>query len=425
MANYLDNPVAQMMYHNALINLSNGSVNEIDREVLSRTPLPSNFIDPYVMQDVEAITAMDLAFTSLTVWIEEAQKTNYFSLHFITLSKLIMDGVTTMARGLATLHAKGEALDRAPMSIQELISIGSYHVRKSHLGVLQTVKSHPEISERLLMNQMKWTNTLLRLYKTREKLDEKPVLLNLVNELDIKSENIPAIEAGITDDQALPPAKESSFSEASALHEPGKYAPLRAYSPACRQNKKANQVRETEPGGQQSPDDSKAKTNEKMTNKQETKESDKSETKLNKTIKSKETENKAPEEENTNSKVPETGGNNNPETEPSQPEQIEPDQSPDSISEADKETPYDPNSFIPMYLQILCNVMKRSLHQPPYTLVFKYGEVKLLLNDKIFLKEKPDIARQLKKLFIAAPPNSSDPYRIPFPDETLLRVKFT
>lgn len=425
MVNKLENPMAQMLYHNALINLSNGNINQIDKEVLSDIPLPSSFIDPYTMQDIEAISAMDLAYTSLTVWIEESKKTNYFSLHFVTLSKLIMDGVTTMARGLATLHAKGEALDRAPMSIQELISIGSYHVRKSHLGVLQTVKSHPEISERLLLNQMKWTNTLLRLYKTKEKLDEKPELRNPANEPNIEAGNFSTIEAGIKEDQALPPAKEPSFPEVSALHEPGNYAPLRAYSPVSRQNKNAKQVQDSAPGGQQTPDDDAAKKNDNTTNEQEATENDIAETKTNETNKSRGTENKEPEAENTNRKIPERGINNNREMEPSLSEYTEPDQVPDSIPEADKETPYDPYSFIPLDLQIMHNVMKRSLEQPPDILIFKYGEIKLLLGDKIFLKEEPDLARQLKQFHASVIQSTTDPHGDPFPDETLLRVKLT
>ena len=80
----------------------------------------------------------------------------------------------TMGRGLVTLYNRGEDLSQAPMQIGDLISVGSYHFRKSYLGVIQTAKSHPEISERLLVNQLSWTNILLRLYKTKEKL-AKPI----------------------------------------------------------------------------------------------------------------------------------------------------------------------------------------------------------------------------------------------------------
>ena len=85
-----------------------------------------------------------------------------------------MKGVTTMGRGLVTLHNRGEDLSAAPMQIEDLISVGSYHFRKSYLGVVQFSAKRPEIGERLLLNQLRWADMLLRLYKTKEKLSEKP-----------------------------------------------------------------------------------------------------------------------------------------------------------------------------------------------------------------------------------------------------------
>ena len=85
-----------------------------------------------------------------------------------------MKGVTTMGRGLVTLHKRGEDLSAAPMQIEDLISVGSYHFRKSYLGVVQFSAKRPEIGERLLLNQLRWADMLLRLYKTKEKLSEKP-----------------------------------------------------------------------------------------------------------------------------------------------------------------------------------------------------------------------------------------------------------
>ena len=161
-------------YQNTLMNLYAGVVGPIDREVLSYSPLPSDIVDPYAAQDVDPANTMNLTYSAMAVWIDEAKKANYFSKHFVTLSKMIMNGTTTMARGLVTMHARGENLGSAPMSIGDLISLSSYHFRKSYLGVIQTAKSQPEISERLLLNQLGWCNTLMRLFKTKEKL-EKPV----------------------------------------------------------------------------------------------------------------------------------------------------------------------------------------------------------------------------------------------------------
>ena len=167
--NLHSDPTMRMMYNDALLDLMAGAVNQIDKEVLSYTPLPDSVIDPYVSQEVQAKAAMELTYSSLSTWIDEAKKASYFTKHFVVLSKMINNGVASMARGLATLHACGEDLSVAPMSVQDLIMVASYHIRKSYLGVMQTSRSHPEIGEQLVLNQLGWTNTLLRLFKTKRR----------------------------------------------------------------------------------------------------------------------------------------------------------------------------------------------------------------------------------------------------------------
>ena len=142
------------MYQDTLTNLYAGVVSAIDREVLSYSPLPSNIVDPYASQDVDPAGTMNMTYSAMVVWIDEAKKADYFSKHFVTLSRMIMNGTTTMARGLVTMYGRGEDLSSAPMSIGDLISLSSYHFRKSYLGVIQTAKSKPEVSERLLLNQL-------------------------------------------------------------------------------------------------------------------------------------------------------------------------------------------------------------------------------------------------------------------------------
>ncbi len=168
--NPFDNPEFGMMYKDALYSLYAGAVMPHEREILAMAPLPTDVVDPFASQDVDPRQIMGFAYNSLVTWIDEAKKANYFSKRFTDLSRLVMKGVMTMGRGLVTLHNRGEDLSQAPMQIGELISVSSYHFRKSYLGVIQTAKSHPEISERLLINQLSWTNLLLRLYKTRDKL---------------------------------------------------------------------------------------------------------------------------------------------------------------------------------------------------------------------------------------------------------------
>lgn len=225
----LQNPMIRLMYENALNDLSNGVVSPVDKHVLSDIPLPPDFVDPYAAEDMEGLAAMNLAYNSLSAWIEEAKKAVHTSCHFLTLSKLIMSGVTAVARGLATLHAMGKPLDQAPMKIEDLISVGSYHIRKSYLGVLQTVKSNPEFSGKLLLNQLSWTNTLMRLYKTKEKLEQAPKIKIEQPVLGTAADKDPGLSNQTTD--ALPENKTKALPEVSPLSQPGRYAPHRAFSP--------------------------------------------------------------------------------------------------------------------------------------------------------------------------------------------------
>ena len=166
--------IKNMMYQDALFSLYAGAVMPHERELLAMAPLPTDIVDPFVSQDVDPRQIMGFAYNSLVTWIDEAKKANYFSKKFTDLSRLVMKGVMTMGRGLVALHNRGEDLAQAPMQIGDLISVSSYHFRKSYLGVIQTASSNPEISERLLINQLSWTNMLFRLYKTKDRL-EKPV----------------------------------------------------------------------------------------------------------------------------------------------------------------------------------------------------------------------------------------------------------
>lgn len=103
-----DNPAISMMYENALHSLYNGIVTPMDREILKDMPLPDDMVDPFASQDVKPLALMNLNYVSLSGWIAEAKKEKYFSERFVQLSKLVMKGVTTMGRGLVTLHRRGE-----------------------------------------------------------------------------------------------------------------------------------------------------------------------------------------------------------------------------------------------------------------------------------------------------------------------------
>ena len=226
--NPFDDPMISTMYQDALQSLYAGAVMPHEREILAIAPLPTDIVDPFASQDVDPRQIMGFAYNSLVTWIDEARKANYFSKHFTDLSKLVLKGVMTMGRGLVTLHNRGEDLSQAPMQIGDLISVASYHFRKSYLGVIQTAKSHPEISERLLLNQLSWTNMLLRLYKTKDKLESGG---------RIQVSGIGSNEEGRSKNEELPDNKadnssffihNSSLPDVAALFEPAGLSAPRA-----------------------------------------------------------------------------------------------------------------------------------------------------------------------------------------------------
>ena len=242
----LDDPSTQIALNIVMNNLTNGHVGDLEKLVLSTAPLPNAFIDGFISQSVEVKTMMDHAYNALSLWIEEAKKANYFHKHFTDLSRMINSGVQSMARGLVTLHALGEDLNQAPMSIDDLINVGSYHFNKSYLGVLQTSAKDPETGFRLLTNQFSWQNTLLRLFRTKEKLEKGAGSLGLgtrgrfqvsgsrcqevdgrtaseVKVLPDSAKNVEAFEPFGMDEV-------SAFSGVSGFSAPAAYAQPRAFS---------------------------------------------------------------------------------------------------------------------------------------------------------------------------------------------------
>ena len=251
MSDYLSSPIRQMMYQNMLANLSNGIISPLDKDIMAFTSLPDSVIDPYIKRETDPLQMMNLTNNALKLWVEESKKASYFTKHFVTLSRMIMNGVATMARGLVTLHMRGEDLDQAPLSIQELISISSCQFRKSYLGVLQTVKSHPEISARLLENQLSWNNTLLKLFKTKEKL-AKPISPAEIMEAKTNDQisdsgdqivpELPQTSAITAQPAELPQSsgleiQEEGLSGFSAFSEPAAYGAVHAYDPMSGEKK--------------------------------------------------------------------------------------------------------------------------------------------------------------------------------------------
>ena len=409
MRTLFNNPAMQMMYENALTGLLNGWVNPIDKTVLSDVPLPPDFVDPYASQGVEAVTAINLAYNALTTWIEEAKKANYFSEHFVSISKLVMNGVTAAAKGLATLHAQGEALDQLPLNIEDLIGVGSYHIRKSYLGVLQTAKSHPDISERLLFNQLKWTDTLMRLYKTRDKLKEAP---------KIKTEQ-PAISTDAAETamlsgetgNILSEASVRSLSEASPLQEPGRYAPHRAYSPIRQKGLRggnaaeANAATAAAPGTNDDSTDAAAlPSNQDRISRCDPQQEEPSERTQN------DPRSSSPGTETTESDGAAGEAKKSPANEEKIKENAENETAghatnlhrPAGPGQQSADFPEDHFSRIPSYKMIMDRVMERSETLPDHAIEFMPDEIEFLLSDPLFVHDHPQLAEKLRQLL--APP---------------------
>jgi len=108
--------------------------------------------------------------------------------------------------------------------------LASYHIRQSYLGVLQTSRSHPEIGEQLLMNQLSWTDTLMRLFKTKDKLSKKAAVIKQDAEITVSGEAAPS-ELKSPDRKELPDGDIQPLAGFSAVTAPGAYGAARAYAP--------------------------------------------------------------------------------------------------------------------------------------------------------------------------------------------------
>ncbi len=442
-----------MMYENALLSLAAGHPLPCDQEILSFSPLPNNLTEPYAAQEADIRQTMTMAYKAMAVWVEEAKKANYFSKRFVQLSKLVMKGVTTMGRGLVSLHNRGETLDEVPMSITDLIGVASYHFRKSYLGVLQTARSHPEISERLLVNQLAWTNMLLRLYKTREKL-EKPAVLpqNTDTAEQLPEENKAAnIGTSANGKKTLPGRRECGFNDIAAFFEPASFSAPHALSSldgsrepvrSGKQKKSesgsrnlpgasetSDQVRKIRPAAETETADKTARKASQNDENLKEREPDPEELNGNKPEISEEpgnTENTPPvldlqNDSETSHSDPEKGENKDSETDPkasaeperprtdfSSPEEIRSVQPPDTPPDTGPYRPPGPGTGggfgpdpwdVPEYIEILQNVYQRSAGSEGNTTVFTYDDLERLVSDPIFRRMEPDLAADIDRLW--------------------------
>ena len=417
--NLLKDPMMSMMYDNALQALYAGNVMPFDRQILALAPLPDDVVDPFAAQNVDPNRIMQFTYQSLSAWIDEAKKANYLSKHFTDLSRLVLKGVNTMGRGLITLHNRGEDLARAPMQIGDLISVASYHFRKSYLGVMQTAASNPEVSERLLLNQLSWTNMLLRLYKTKDKLETAVRLQHSAENTD--NGKLPGGASSSTmmntaEDNTvlLHSASETPFSDVDALFEPSALSAPRALSSFDSRKKAAlceHENRSAVARDRERQDDAE-KTNQQDAGKQtagsgtqengsaqkngeeiKNPESGKPETgdelpvpeeegnckEEEKTADEEKTENRGPV---TGKEVPDTG------------EEIRP----DAEGDPDDEAFPDPEGDLPPYLNILQNVFARGQDPENGTITFTEYEMLFLSADPEFNRFYPETAAEFRSI---------------------------
>jgi len=430
----MDGNSSQLFYQSALNGLETGILMPWDRQLLSVSPLPDSVIEPFTTKEMpDVLSSMKMTYDAMVIWIEEAKKINYFSKRFVQLSRMVMNGVTTMARGLITLHGRGEDLNESPMSIKDLLDVASYHFRKSYLGVLQTSRSHPEIGERLLMNQIGWNNILMRLFKTRDKLAApvKAAVCNAKSESIESSESRDCLNTSVQSGKdeavkALPASDSRAYSAPSAFAEPGAYSAPRAFSSydkaSSGSGKKNPAVVQKNEMTEENPDErkeiekkiEKVETSDSLTEKVKTArksgESDEQSgqpetderTQANPETAEKGNpaeadekihENPDPQESGTgDQEVPEESGEHlsegNPVEEPIA--ALEPDP-PDSLSPG-------PDGSIPGYLKILQDIYARSDDSDSGTFTMSFDEIRYLASDPEFGLIYPEAAAEMKSL---------------------------
>ncbi len=129
---------------------------------------------PDEVKRISCLETLRATTENLKRWLKDGMEENRFGLPFVQTTKMIMDAVTTIGRGLVTLHVLGEDLSEAPMQIGELLDIAGFHFKKCSDGVRVSAGVNPTVCTRLFTCQLRWQNLIFRLYRTEEFLS-KPV----------------------------------------------------------------------------------------------------------------------------------------------------------------------------------------------------------------------------------------------------------
>ena len=185
--------------------LATGMICPTDRQMLSLRYLPDECGQPFEALRTKASEALDHTNSILRLWLERGKRANRFTEEYVKISRKIEKMVTTMGRGLITLHMQGEDLSKAPVSIEDLLDIASFHFNKSCNGAKAAAESNPKVFERLMINQLRWLNMLLRLERTRDKLNEKVIPGKMVPVTGGKSEQLPSAGAAFKQLEGVAP----------------------------------------------------------------------------------------------------------------------------------------------------------------------------------------------------------------------------
>lgn len=122
---------------------------------------------------LSCLETMKMTAENLKSWLKPGMEESRFGVPFVQVSKMILNAVTTMGRGLVTLHVMGADLSEAPMQIGELLDIAGFHFKKCAEGVKVSAGVNPTVCTRLFACQLRWQDLIFRLYRTEEYL-KKP-----------------------------------------------------------------------------------------------------------------------------------------------------------------------------------------------------------------------------------------------------------
>ena len=126
---------------------------------------------PDEVKRISCLETLRATTENLKRWLKDGMEENRFGIPFVQTTKMIMDAVTTIGRGLVTLHVLGEDLSEAPMQIGELLDIAGFHFKKCSDGVRVSAGVNPTVCTRLFTCQLRWQNLIFRLYRTQARLE--------------------------------------------------------------------------------------------------------------------------------------------------------------------------------------------------------------------------------------------------------------